>query len=158
MVLMFIYSFGKHEVVVQFCSIYYCYFVFLLQKASNGGIVYYFIFSASSVGFSLTLGLGFVGFIKFLLWVIFVDCIGVGLLIATLSWQVSYGLFYFCLKFYSYEYNMDQCQFLKVIRHVINLIMLQYLLIFKYFYEVVCNNIFKQILDYLALWEQKIIY
>ncbi|KAK7097622.1 protein unc-50 homolog [Littorina saxatilis] len=44
---------------------------------------------ASSVGFSLVLGLGFVGLIKFLLWVIFVDCIGVGLLIATLLWFVT---------------------------------------------------------------------
>ncbi|KAK7486989.1 hypothetical protein BaRGS_00021805 [Batillaria attramentaria] len=44
---------------------------------------------ASSLGFSLVLGLGFVGFIKFLLWVVFVDCIGVGLLIATLLWFVT---------------------------------------------------------------------
>jgi hypothetical protein len=44
------------------------------------------VFSASSVGFALVLRLGFWGFVKFLLYVIFVDCIGVGLLIATLFW------------------------------------------------------------------------
>lgn len=44
---------------------------------------------ASSVGFALVLGLHFVGFLKFILWVIFVDCIGVGLLIATLFWFLT---------------------------------------------------------------------
>lgn len=44
---------------------------------------------ASSIGFALVLGLTFVGFIKFILWVVFVDCVGVGLLIATLFWFVT---------------------------------------------------------------------
>ena len=35
------------------------------------------------------LGIGFVSFLKFLLYVIFVDCIGVGLCIATIIWFVS---------------------------------------------------------------------
>ncbi|KAL4230049.1 Protein unc-50 [Mactra antiquata] len=43
----------------------------------------------SSVGFAWVLGLHFVGFLKFILWVIFVDCIGVGILIASLFWFVS---------------------------------------------------------------------
>ncbi|KAL5012944.1 hypothetical protein ScPMuIL_011495 [Solemya velum] len=43
----------------------------------------------SSIGFALVLGLHFLGFIKFLLWVIFVDCIGVGLLIASLFWAIT---------------------------------------------------------------------
>jgi len=43
----------------------------------------------SSAGFSIVLGIGFVSFLKFLLYVIFVDCIGVGLLIATALWFVS---------------------------------------------------------------------
>ena len=42
--------------------------------------------TASSIGFAVSLNLGFVGGLKFLLWVIFVDCIGVGLIIATLFW------------------------------------------------------------------------
>jgi len=43
----------------------------------------------SSIGFAFVLKLSFVGFIKFLFWVIFVDCIGVGLLIATSFWFVT---------------------------------------------------------------------
>ncbi|XP_071950447.1 protein unc-50 homolog [Antedon mediterranea] len=43
----------------------------------------------SSVGFGIVLSLGFVGTLKFLLWVVFVDCIGVGLLIATFFWFVT---------------------------------------------------------------------
>ncbi|KAL8585663.1 Protein unc-50 [Nucella lapillus] len=44
---------------------------------------------ASSLGFALVLGLGVGQFCKFLLWVVFVDCIGVGLLVATLLWFVT---------------------------------------------------------------------
>merc|ERR1719328_692558 len=43
----------------------------------------------SSAGFAVVLGIGFVSFVKFLLYVIFVDCIGVGLVIATMLWFVS---------------------------------------------------------------------
>lgn len=43
----------------------------------------------SSAGFSLVLGIHFWGFVKFLLYVIFVDCIGVGIVIATGLWYIS---------------------------------------------------------------------
>jgi len=43
----------------------------------------------TSAGFSFTLGIHFWGFVKFLLYVIFVDMVGVGLVIATLLWWVS---------------------------------------------------------------------
>merc|ERR1719433_1560642 len=43
----------------------------------------------SSAGFAIVLGIGIVSFIKFLLYVIFVDCIGVGICIATILWFVS---------------------------------------------------------------------
>ena len=45
-----------------------------------------FVFSVSSVGFSLVLKIHFVGFIKLVLWTVFVDYVGVGLLIATIFW------------------------------------------------------------------------
>ena len=48
-----------------------------------------FIFFRYRAGFSIVLGIGFVSFLKFLLYVIFVDCIGVGLCIATIIWFVS---------------------------------------------------------------------
>lgn len=44
--------------------------------------------SVSTIGFAFVLGLGFVETIKLLLWVVFIDCVGVGLLIATLMWYV----------------------------------------------------------------------
>ncbi|WAQ99049.1 UNC50-like protein, partial [Mya arenaria] len=40
----------------------------------------------SSVGFFVVLGLAWHEFIKFLLWMVFVDCIGVGLLVAIILW------------------------------------------------------------------------
>lgn len=43
----------------------------------------------SSAGFAFVLNIGFLEFVKFLLYVIFVDCIGVGLVIATLLWAVA---------------------------------------------------------------------
>eukprot|EP00794_Sanderia_malayensis_P007072 gene7072-7869_t len=43
----------------------------------------------SSIIFAVVLKLGFIGFIKFLLWVIFVDCIGVGLIIAGFLWLIT---------------------------------------------------------------------
>lgn len=44
-------------------------------------------FSAvSTIGFGLVLDMGFLETLKLLLWVVFVDCIGVGLLISTLLW------------------------------------------------------------------------
>ncbi|KAH8040839.1 hypothetical protein HPB51_013009 [Rhipicephalus microplus] len=42
--------------------------------------------AASSVGFVLILRISFLGFLKFLLWVIFIDCIGMGVLVATALW------------------------------------------------------------------------
>lgn len=44
---------------------------------------------ASSVAFALVLHLHFVGFLKFLLWVVFIDCIGVGICVATLFWFLA---------------------------------------------------------------------
>ncbi|XP_060519764.1 protein unc-50 homolog [Cylas formicarius] len=43
----------------------------------------------TSVGFAVVLGLGFLQFLKFLMLVIFVDCVGLGVLIATLLWYLT---------------------------------------------------------------------
>ena len=59
------------------------------------------IFSVSfRAGFAIVLGIGFVSFLKFLLYVIFIDCIGVGLLIATTLWL-------FCNKYLVTPANID---------------------------------------------------
>ena len=46
------------------------------------------IISVSSVGFAIVLKLHFVDFVEFLLWVVFVDCISVGVVVATTLWCV----------------------------------------------------------------------
>lgn len=43
----------------------------------------------STIGFGFVLDMGFFETIKLLLWVVFIDCVGVGLLIATLMWFIS---------------------------------------------------------------------
>ncbi|KAK2166518.1 hypothetical protein LSH36_38g03043 [Paralvinella palmiformis] len=43
----------------------------------------------SSIGFAVVLKIHFLAFIKFLFWVIIVDCIGVGILIATTLWFLT---------------------------------------------------------------------
>lgn len=43
----------------------------------------------STIGFGFVLDMGFFETIKLLLWVVFIDCVGVGLLIATLMWWVN---------------------------------------------------------------------
>ncbi|KAI1731861.1 UNC-50 family domain-containing protein [Ditylenchus destructor] len=43
----------------------------------------------SSVLFALALGLPFSGFITFFLWAVFIDCIMIGLIVATLLWFIS---------------------------------------------------------------------
>lgn len=47
----------------------------------------------SSALITVVLGLGFVGFIKFLLWSVFVDCIGAGMITATVMWAVTNAFF-----------------------------------------------------------------
>ncbi|XP_077814355.1 protein unc-50 homolog isoform X1 [Macaca mulatta] len=46
----------------------------------------------STIGFGFVLDMGFFETIKLLLWVVFIDCVGVGLLIATLMWEASGNL------------------------------------------------------------------
>ena len=47
----------------------------------------------SSIGFALSLGLTFLGFLEFILWVVFVDAIGVGFIIATILRLVANSWF-----------------------------------------------------------------
>ncbi|CAD5219091.1 unnamed protein product [Bursaphelenchus xylophilus] len=48
-----------------------------------------FSLSLTSILFAFVLNLSFAGFLKFFLWIVFVDCIGVGLVIATFAWFVT---------------------------------------------------------------------
>lgn len=51
------------------------------------------LFVVSSLGFTIALHLGFFGFWKFLCWVVFIDCIGIGLCIASVMWLISNNFF-----------------------------------------------------------------
>jgi len=46
-------------------------------------------FVISATGLSLALRLHFLGFIKFLFWVVFVDCVFVGVVVATIFWLLT---------------------------------------------------------------------
>ncbi|XP_015787088.1 protein unc-50 homolog [Tetranychus urticae] len=48
-----------------------------------------FWFIISATGLSLVLRLPFIAFIKFLFWVVFIDCITIGLIVATLFWFIA---------------------------------------------------------------------
>lgn len=48
-----------------------------------------FWFFISATGLSLVLQLPFFAFVKFLLWVVFIDCIGIGLIVATIFWFIT---------------------------------------------------------------------
>ena len=45
------------------------------------------------MGFTIALRLGFFGFWKFLCWVVFIDCIGVGLCVASVMWLIGNNFF-----------------------------------------------------------------
>lgn len=46
-------------------------------------------FIISAVGLSLVLHLPFFSFVKFVLWILFIDCLGVGAVVATIFWFIS---------------------------------------------------------------------
>jgi hypothetical protein len=58
----------------------------------------------SSIVFTFVLGLGIVGFIRFLLWVVLIDCVGIGLVLSTIMWFLSNKFF----KVSSVEGGNDQ--------------------------------------------------
>lgn len=50
-------------------------------------------FVISAAGLSLVLQLPFMSFIRFLLWAVFIDCLAVGLVVATVFWFISNKFF-----------------------------------------------------------------
>lgn len=58
----------------------------------------------STTGFGFVLGLGVFNMLKLLLWVVFIDCIGVGLLMATLMWFITNK---YLLKTPSKDYDVE---------------------------------------------------
>ncbi|CAH1777681.1 unnamed protein product [Owenia fusiformis] len=102
---------------------------------------------ASSIGFSIVIGLSFLNFWKFLIWVIFVDCIGVGLLIATCFWfiankylkasssqgpEVEWG--------YAFDVHLNAFFPLLMILHVLQLVFLHPIINKEYFIGTLLGN------------------
>src|SRR5205823_3355058 len=48
-----------------------------------------FWFIISAAGLSLVLHLPFLSFVKFVFWILFIDCLGVGAVVATIFWFIS---------------------------------------------------------------------
>jgi hypothetical protein len=104
---------------------------------------------ASSIGFAFVLSLGFFGCAKFLLWVIFVDCIGVGLLIATLFWAITNH--YMLVKpprgqdvewAYAFDVHLNACFPLLMILHFFQLPFLNYVINTKMLFSRILGNTF----------------
>lgn len=77
LVLLSIWLCGKNVTrAISSCANFYFFFQFYFNN----------FFTVSTVGFGLVLDMGLLETLKLLLWVIFVDCIGVGLLISTVMW------------------------------------------------------------------------
>ncbi|KAF6017597.1 UNC50 [Bugula neritina] len=47
----------------------------------------------TSIVYAVILGMSFLGFIRFALWSVFIDCIGVGVVVATVAWLVANSYF-----------------------------------------------------------------
>jgi len=65
--------------------------------------------AVSSVGFAIVLRLSVVGFFKFLIWVVFIDCVGVGICVATLFWLVNSLLLLSVSKYLKFVYLLTVC-------------------------------------------------
>ncbi|KAM4905192.1 protein unc-50 homolog isoform 6-T6 [Sylvia borin] len=90
----------------------------------------------STVGFGFVLDMGFFETIKLLLWVVFIDCVGVGLLIATLMWFVSNKYLvkqqnrdYDVEWGYAFDVHLNAFYPLLVILHFIQLFFINYVII-----------------------------
>ncbi|KAF2986411.1 hypothetical protein EK904_003675 [Melospiza melodia maxima] len=91
----------------------------------------------STVGFGFVLDMGFFETIKLLLWVVFIDCVGVGLLIATLMWFISNKYLvkqqnrdYDVEWGYAFDVHLNAFYPLLVILHFIQLFFINYVIIY----------------------------
>ncbi|KAJ6667458.1 hypothetical protein lerEdw1_016579 [Lerista edwardsae] len=101
----------------------------------------------STIGFAFVLGLGFVETIKLLLWVVFIDCVGVGLLIATLMWFISNKYLvkhqsrdYDVEWGYAFDVHLNAFYPLLVILHFIQLFFINYVIISNSFIGYFVGN------------------
>ncbi|XP_054717903.1 protein unc-50 homolog A-like [Uloborus diversus] len=107
-----------------------------------------FCLVVSSIGFAVVLRLSFLSFLKFLLWIIFIDCIAVGILICTFFWFV-------CSRYlkkpqcrdqdvewaYAFDVHLNAFFPLLIILHIFQLFF-YHLLISHTFISIVVGNTF----------------
>ncbi|KAH0624630.1 hypothetical protein JD844_032288 [Phrynosoma platyrhinos] len=103
----------------------------------------------STIGFGFVLGLGFVETIKLLLWVVFIDCVGVGLLISTLMWFISNKYLpkhqsrdYDVEWGYAFDVHLNAFYPLLVILHFIQLFFIHYVIMLDSFIGYFIGNTF----------------
>ncbi|CAH2223344.1 unc-50 homolog [Pelobates cultripes] len=102
----------------------------------------------STLGFGFVLDRGFFQTLKLLLWVVFVDCVGVGLLIATIMWFVSnkymvrhQGKDYEVEWGYAFDVHLNAFFPLLVILHFVQLFFINYV-IRSWFLGYIVGNTF----------------
>ncbi|KAM4794812.1 protein unc-50 homolog [Rhinophrynus dorsalis] len=101
----------------------------------------------STLGFGFVLDMGFFQTLKLLLWVVFIDCVGVGLLIATLMWFVSNK---YMVKRqgndvewgYTFDVHLNAFYPLLVILHFIQLFFINHVITLHWFIGYCVGNTF----------------
>ncbi|XP_020387066.1 protein unc-50 homolog [Rhincodon typus] len=103
----------------------------------------------STIGFGFVLGMGFFETMKLLLWVVFIDCVGVGLLIATLMWFITNRYLmkpqskgYDVEWGYAFDIHLNAFYPLLVILHFIQLFFINHIIIRDGFLAYFVGNIF----------------
>uniref|UniRef100_A0A8C4PY65 Unc-50 homolog (C. elegans) n=1 Tax=Eptatretus burgeri TaxID=7764 RepID=A0A8C4PY65_EPTBU len=101
----------------------------------------------STIGFGFVLDLGLLGILKLLLWVVFIDCIGVGLFIATFMWFVSNR---YLLKQpmrevdvewgYAFDVHLNAFFPLLIILHCVQLFFINHVIILDWFFGRFLGN------------------
>ncbi|RDD46756.1 Protein unc-50-like protein [Trichoplax sp. H2] len=112
----------------------------------------------SSIGFAIVLKLNVLAFVKFLFWVIFIDCIGVGLAIGTLLWFItnkylkekqSHGSEQSVEWLYSFDVHLNAFFPLLIVLHVVQMIFMPVIIDQPYFISCLIGN---------SLWLIALIY
>ncbi|XP_069613598.1 protein unc-50 homolog [Ranitomeya imitator] len=103
----------------------------------------------STLMFGLVLEMEFVEILKLLLWIVFIDCVGVGLLIATLMWFISnkylvkhQGRDYDVEWGYAFDVHLNAFYPLLVILHFIQLFFIKYVVLPEWFIGYFVGNTF----------------
>ncbi|XP_039252943.1 protein unc-50 homolog [Styela clava] len=106
-------------------------------------------FCVTSIGFGLTMGLSWFKIFKLLLWVVFIDCIAVGILIATAMWLISNKYLVRYIKggadvewAYAFDVHLNAFFPVLMILHCLQLFFINPLIVKDWFLSVLVGNTF----------------